>query len=609
MRELLRSRWALLVLLLVVVKGAFVLSLADVFFYGEELEKGTAAKAMLDGLAVPHHKLAYHPYEGGGFVISHLVALAFLVVGENLLAHKLVALGFQVAILGLGCLLTRRLFGRHAALWFGLLFVFGPESYQKLGMIDLGIHFEAGLFLFCVLGLGGKLVFEPSQRRLDWFLLGLATGFGLYFSYQVAVAALWVLVCLVATRRKELLGSRGLLGLAGTAVGALPLVAMFALVGEAVFDIHGTALAGGEGGPSGSRLFREFLTSIFLEQSLGEVVTPSAWLVAFGLACAFLLRRPEPLHLPRDHSRKRATLFVLGYMALFAVVYLTSGFVAGRAYHFFLVLRLVPLWLFATVLVAAALGELSESLLRGPRLLARVLGAVLVVLGARASWAVVLGGRPLRLGDNWRILVDHKGYAYDQYFAKVLPRLEGTREEKLRLVEGFDDPHPGLVRADAVKNLYREELLGESGGDLRLAWERARASLGEVAAGDAERLAHYELGLGALLCVGHGWNRGAAFAAVAAAPESERPEAFEALGRFGGGGYPLPEVLEPEVLRTPGVVGAEAYLAGLGRWTYLLHRLDPEGVEEVFGVYDEATAGRLRAGFEAERAWNRLRGD
>ena len=70
------------VALLLLARGVLVLSLGDAFFYGEELEKATAAKAMLDGLDLDHHHLAYHYYEGGGFVISHLKALAFFVFGE-----------------------------------------------------------------------------------------------------------------------------------------------------------------------------------------------------------------------------------------------------------------------------------------------------------------------------------------------------------------------------------------------------------------------------------------------------------------------------------------------------------------------------------------------
>lgn len=163
-------------LLCAVVKGALVLSLADVFFYGEELEKGTAAKAMLDSLPVPHHQLAYHYYEGGGFVVSHLKALAFLAVGENVLAHKLVALVFVLGVLAAGWGFVKASFGTRAASWFALLFIFAPESFQKLSLINLGIHIEASVFLFGTLWLGARLAFGEQRRRREWLLLGLVTG-------------------------------------------------------------------------------------------------------------------------------------------------------------------------------------------------------------------------------------------------------------------------------------------------------------------------------------------------------------------------------------------------------------------------------------------------
>jgi hypothetical protein len=604
MKALIRSRWALLVVLLVVVRATLVLALGDVFFYGEELEKGVAAKAMLEGLDVPHHQLAYHYYEGGGFVISHCTALAFLVVGQNLLAHKLVALGFQVGILLLGCLFTRRLFGRQAATWFGLLFIFGPESYQKLGLINLGIHFEACFFLFCVLGLGGKLLFENSQRRVDWFLLGLATGAGLYFSYQVAIAALWVAVLLIYFRRRELLGVRCLIALLGTLIGALPLIAMYSLVGDEILNIHGTAISGGGRDGSNSILFREFLASIFVHGELGERVTPFAWLAAFVLACVFLLRRPEPLHHPNEHSRKQAALFVMGYLVLFMVVYLGSGFVQGEAYHYFLLLRLVPLWIFGAVLVAAALGELSESVLSTSRHLSIALGTILVGLGVRASLSALRTGHLERAADNWTILTRHKGYSYGQYFEKVMPHFAGSREDKLELIEGFDESSPGLLRADAVRALYREELLAECEGDLYRAWGQAGEGLAAVAGGDAEREAQYKLGLGALIKVALGWNQQAAFDAVMAAPEGERESALAALGRFGGGAYPLPEILAREGARAGMGEDAVPYLRGLGRWSYSLHRRDPGGIEPILASYPAELADPLREGFEAERAWN-----
>src|SRR5262245_29951589 len=99
-----RKRSALLLCLglLVLTRAALVLSCADVFFYGEELGKGAAAKAMLDGLPVPWIQLNYGYHEGGGFVVTHLKALAFLLVGENVLAHKLVALLTTALILAAG---------------------------------------------------------------------------------------------------------------------------------------------------------------------------------------------------------------------------------------------------------------------------------------------------------------------------------------------------------------------------------------------------------------------------------------------------------------------------------------------------------------------------
>lgn len=602
-KALLRSRWAWLVLLLVVVKAAFVLSLADVFFYGEELEKGTAAKAMLDGLAVPHYQLAYHYYEGGGFVISHCVALSFLLVGQNLLAHKLVALAFQIAILIAGCKFTRRLFGTSASVWFGLLFVLGPESYQRLGLISLGIHFEACLFLFGVLGLGARLLFDRGEPRRDWFLLGLVTGAGLFFSYQIALAAVWVAGLLIVQRPREVFGRGGALGILGTAIGAAPLLVMYALVGDAVFDIHGVAVTGATAGPSNLDLVSEFLRSIFVEASLGERVSPVIWIVAFLASSTYLLRRTGRSCTDAGQARG-PVLFVLGYMLFFVVVYLASGFVVGRAYHYFVLLRLVPLWVLAAVLIAAALGKCTEPGKGRTSKIALLLGSLLLAVGVRASAAVVFSARWQRPADNWEILTHHKGYDYGHYFLKVLGHFEGSRMDKLRLLEAFDEDARGLLRADAVSNLYGQRFLKESGGDVRVAWARARRDLVQVADGDAERLAQYELGLGALQVVGKGWNRKRAFESAMLVPESRRQPVLESLGRFGGRSYPTPESIDREVQHTTGQTGFDGYLRGLGRWAYRMHRLNPEGFESVLAAYPAQIASPLRAGFEAERRWH-----
>lgn len=613
-------RWLLLVVLLVFARGALVLSLGDVFFSGEELEKGTAAKAMLDGLDVPHHQLAYHAYEGGGFVASHLAALGFLILGECLLVHKVIALVWQLALLFVGVRVARELFGARAALWFGLLFVFAPVSYQKLGLLDLGIHFEACVFLFGVLGLGARILFAGGERERprDYLVLGLVTGFGIYYSYQVAVAAFYVLVLIVATRPRALVDRRGLAGLFGTIVGALPLLLMATAAGSAVFDIHGAALAAGGDGPGNGARVLAFLDSIFVGGALGGRVGPFVWTVAVLAALVGLLicgggrsgwseddgvvgAAASGALAPR-----RCALFIAGYLALFLVVYLASGFVHGRVYHFFLVLRLVPLWLFGALLVAAGLGALMDAEGRRARRLALVAGTLLVALGVRGTWQAASEGRPGTPLANLALLRQYKGYAYRVYLHKVLPRFAGDRRAKLARLEALDEPDRAWLRAETADALFRQAVLEQAEGDVVRAYALVYEDVLAVCAGDEACVAEYQLGLGGLLIEGSGWDRSAALAQVEAAPEPLRGRLAEALGRFGEGIHAVPEALQAALARASGSSAPEAYRRGLGRWSHARYRLHPERARAAFASFPPEVAEALEAGEAAERAWNLL---
>ena len=54
-----RYEFCLWVVALAALRALSIVALSDVFFWGEELEKGAAAKALLDGIDVAHHRLAY----------------------------------------------------------------------------------------------------------------------------------------------------------------------------------------------------------------------------------------------------------------------------------------------------------------------------------------------------------------------------------------------------------------------------------------------------------------------------------------------------------------------------------------------------------------------
>ena len=546
----------LLILALVAARGALVLSLGDVFFYGDELEKGAAARAMLDGLGaeIGHHRLAYHYYEGGGFVVSHLDALAFLLVGANLLALKLVALLFDVLTLVAGGSLARRAFGARAAVLFGLLYVLAPASAQKNALLALGIHWQAVLFALVALDRGGRIALEGDGSRSNWLLLGLAGGFGTYFSYQVAPAFLFAGLAILVLRPRSLASRASLWGWGGLLAGLAPLCAMAARVGRGVFDIHGTSLFGGEA-PAIDRWARvgEFLSSIYAGRSpfdlAAVVLVPAVPLV--GL---LLLVRKGP---DAERGARRWALFLATYAALFVALYLSSRFVVGAVHHYFLFHRLSQLWVVA-LLVAA--GGLARAIERGgtARRAGMALTAALALVGLRGTFGVVAHGSTVDLAGNWRVLTRTKGYRWDHYVDKVWDHLEGGGRDKVRALRRLRDADPTLVDTTLAVNLFGHE---------------------PMTLQDVQREAE-ELGFDqpqAILALGAMWRerypgelheRRAAVLANEAVDERLRPLVEESFGRFGLG-FQVREDRWREELAIGLAHGfSDAYFRGLGYRLY-----------------------------------------
>jgi hypothetical protein len=592
---------ALVFALALLVKAAFVLVLADVFFYGEELEKGTAAKAMLDGLGIPHHQQAYHYYEGGGFAVSHLKALAFLAVGENLLAHKLVALAFFAAVLGVGMALARELFGGRAGLWFALLLTFGPVSFQKLSLLSLGIHFEACLFVGLAMWITTRLVFRPQESgRAHFALLGVVVGLGTWFSYQLVLVGAWALSVLLVARWRDLFG-RGpagpgaLLGLAGFALGALPLWIMATLVGDAVFDIHGLALSGkGVEFDRAARL-RAFFLSLYTERSALEI----AGAVVFPLALIWASLQGLLAREPQGGGLRLRTSFVLLFLAIFTAAYASSPFVHGRIYHFFLLMRLAPAWYAGTLLVAGVLEARLSGTGRRERIPALVCAGLTLGLGCFCTLAILVGGEPRRLAENWRDLCTLKGYAYAPYFAKLIAHLDGlSPEQRLASLLSFREEDRDWLRAEIATELFdRPE------PDLASAMADFRRVVGEV---DPGHEAAYEVGLGKLWMEAVGWDQVAALALAAELPAPERKRLCEALGRFGSGPHPTPSVLARELENGNAAAERAAFDRGLGWRLRQAFPLDPASARAWIAGLEPGRARAVEEGQAAARRAHRL---
>jgi hypothetical protein len=468
-REAAFGRWIpRAALALVLLRGALVLSLGDVFFYGDELEKGAAGKALLDGLgsALGHHRLAYHYYEGGGFAVSALDALAFALVGQNLLALKLVALAFDLAILLAGASLARRAFGARAAAAFALLYVLAPESVQKNALLALGIHWQALLFCLVVLDRGGRIALEGDARRANWVAAGLAGGFGTYFNWGVAPAVAYAALAILVLRRRALATRGALLGVLAFALGLAPLAWMASRVGAEVLDIHGAELLGGERGRRLGAELAAFFRSVYAGRTpldlLFVALVPLVPVVGIGAVLA------DGGPSVGGASPRRWALYLAGYLAVFTALYLASDFRVAAAAHYFQFHRLSQPWILGTLLAAGGLAALSA---RGgaARAAALCLGALLALGGLRGALSVIARGNTVDFARNWAILTRTKGYRYDEYVPKVWEHLEGDVAARVAALRAFDEPDPALLETTLAVHVFAP-------GRLSLAEVRAEAA-------------------------------------------------------------------------------------------------------------------------------------
>ena len=595
--------------LVTLLRGVLVFFLADVFFYGEELEKGTAAKAMLAGLPVEHFRLAYHAYEGGGFAASHLKAICFLLVGENLLAHKLAALVMILAVLAAGLRLVNHHFGRRPAFLFGLLYALAPASMQQLSLLHLGIHFEALAFVFLMLDQGARLAYasEESRRSPRAFLgLGLVTGLGIWFNYQlVPLAAFTALVLVAGGALGGDFWRRAGAGILGTVLGLLPLFWMAAAVGGEVFNIHGVPLWGSGSGQEGAatpallETLGAFFHSLFgsgpLVARLGAGVFPVALLGSLVLA----LRRGDKPRVGRAPGRR--LLFFLGALLTLTAAYLASPFRIGTVYHPFLLMRLAPAWGLACLVISATCGRVlgplpgrrSSSQVQSPWGAARFAGGLLIGLslcaGSAGFVALVAQGKAPNPQAAYDLLRRSPGVSYSGYFAKFIGHLDQTPEQVLATLLAFEEAPSPALEAAAGSALMRHFSLAP---DELLALAREGGASPAVLRACGPQLLTYSAG-----------DLDAALAAAHLHPE--RGELLEALGRFAGRWRWTRRTLVENVPAELERFGARPELVpwwrGLGHRVQAAFPLDPWGARYWLAQLPDGVRGPAAAGWEAAR--------
>lgn len=621
------------VLLLVLIRGSLAALGTDTYERGEEYVRGSVAVAIQGGLDLPIEGLFYHYYEGGGFVQALLTIPAFAMMGPSFLAHKAVAIFADVLVLLAGCMLARRAFGFRALVIFGLLFVFSPLPFQKLALLNLGIHYHALVFQFVVAGLTLRLLQERNEpgaysASTPW-LLGLAGGFGFFYNYQLA--PLIGLAGLALLFRRTLTMQRWGHLIAGCLIGLLPLFFMGSRVGIGVIDIHGDLIeievSAGEDlvdmdedipvtgelvqgtGPSPSERQKDILAmkerrAPSLSKLPAGIVAASGPRGLFQLALFLAIPILGLLRIrktPRSErtSKQDASLLIASYLVIFSTLIPISGFMVTYFPEYFMVVRYAPFWGFATLLIAGTLASFAES---GHRLVRRVswgLGGLVLALGTWGYGEGIAQASQPSFGEGLERLADRRGTDFRAYYSKLANRMHEDRPSILRTLVGVQGIPRDEVYSAAAEGVYRHSKM------------TLPEIVLELQAASPEHWQAYLPGLGAWAMKGkRGYMRLGKFAIVKGT--SELPQGVDrseverlmmfGLGSFGTGGPLRVEALESELNKLQSGKFTPSAFEGFGHRCFRLFVLRPEAFEDFISTRSDSVRAKVTKGFDKAAA-------
>ena len=272
-----------------VATRAVLLALDTVPFNSDEAVVALMARHILQG----ERPWFFYGQAYMGSLDAYLVAGAFRVLGERVLAIRLIQLTLFVATLLTSYSVVLRLTGgRHTATLVALLLAFPPVLLTLYTTASLGGYGEALLAGNLLLWWGHRLGWEDAQRWGLWLAWGLVAGLGFWAFGLVLVTllpvALWLLWRLRARSWPGYLAAA-----LGFAIGSLPWwlgnlnhtrAGVAELLGAAV---RSTATAGSPLGNVGARIFNFLvlgLPALFGLRFPWSTEGPPPWLAVPALA-------------------------------------------------------------------------------------------------------------------------------------------------------------------------------------------------------------------------------------------------------------------------------------------------------------------------------------
>jgi|GEM_PF-3317285 hypothetical protein len=172
----------------------------------EELYRGTITREIIKGpLMSPWEYLDYKVdyFPGGTLVVGILAVPFFLLFGHTYISLKLVGLVFALGTFLLWYLFMDRFFNRRTAVITAAVFLLCMPFYTMTSFITWGSHPETNfftilsIFIFCNIFLNARVksgdnIFYTGYK--NFFLLGLISGFGLWFVETSLIPLLFLLI-------------------------------------------------------------------------------------------------------------------------------------------------------------------------------------------------------------------------------------------------------------------------------------------------------------------------------------------------------------------------------------------------------------------------------
>ena len=381
--------WPLITILIgAIALKALLLALDVVPFNADEAVVALMARHILQG----EHPLFFYGQAYMGSLDAYLVAGAFQLFGEQVLAVRLVQVVLFAAVIATSYPVVLRFTGsQHAATLVALLLAFPPVLLTLYTTVSLGGYGEALLAGNLLLWWGHRLGSEDAQRWSLWLAWGLVAGLGFWTMGLVLVylvpTALWLLWQLRARSWQGYL-----LAALGFVVGGLPWwLGNLGHIDTSIAELFGTAVrstatANTPIGNIGARTFNFFvlgLPALFGLRFPWGMEGPPPWLAVPVLtlylgALSHSVRQSfissSSSHTPSSRSSvplPPARLILWGICGTLFLGFVLTPFGGDPSGRYFL-----PLYLPLFVFTAEALTALHERVGRWAWIL---LGAVLVL--------------------------------------------------------------------------------------------------------------------------------------------------------------------------------------------------------------------------------------